>query len=286
MKKLYAVLFSAAALFALSCANAQSAANVEHPSTVVVKSDSVQSGSVKAVVILPDNYDTDKTKRYPVVYLLHGYGDNEQKWIKEKPALKDLATEFGLIIVCPDGKRSWYWDSVKNPKDKYETFISKDLVSYVDSNYRTLASPKFRAITGLSMGGHGGLWNGLRHPDVFGACGSMSGGVDIRPFPKNWSMAANLGNYENNKEVWESHTVINLVDGLKPGASKIIFDCGVNDFFYKVNEALHAKLLEKKIPHDYISRPGGHSWDYWRNSIEYQLLFFNNFFKSNIKSSN
>ena len=292
MKKLSAILALFLAIFAPLLAAPQqtrapserAAVKADHPNTAAVKSNCVENGSAKIVAILPASYEKDADLRYPVVYLLHGYGDNEQKWITQKPQLQDLADKYAIIIICPDGRRSWYWDSVKKPELKYETFISKELVDYVDSHYRTLKSPKFRAITGLSMGGHGALWNGLRHPDVFGACGSMSGGVDIRPFPKQWSMEQNLGPYAENKGVWDAHTVVNLVDSLKPGRSKIIIDCGVADFFYKVNQDLHERLLAKKIPHDYITRPGGHSWAYWKNAIEYQLLFFHNFFKDNAKT--
>lgn len=292
MKKLSAILALSLALFAPILAVAQQSrasslkapSNALHPNTVTVKSKNVDNGYTKIVAIVPKDYEENANVRYPVVYLLHGYGDNEQKWIKEKPQLQDISDKYGMIIICPDGKRSWYWDSVAKPELKYETFISKELVDFVDSHYRTLKSPKFRAITGLSMGGHGALWNGLRHPNVFGACGSMSGGVDIRPFPKQWSMEQSLGSYEKNKDVWDAHTVVNLVDSLKPGQSKIIIDCGVADFFYKVNQDLHERLLAKKIPHDYITRPGGHSWAYWKNAIEYQLLFFHNFFKDNAKT--
>lgn len=144
-----------------------------------------------------------------------------------------------------------------------------------------MKSPKGRAVSGFSMGGHGSLWLGFRHPDVFGACGSMSGGVDIRPFPENWNMKASLGDYADNREIWDSHTVINIVHKLNPKTMPaIIIDCGTSDFFYEVNEALHRKLLYHRIPHDYITRPGGHSHQYWRNAIDYHLVFFLKFFNS------
>ena len=125
----------------------------------------------------------------------------------------------------------------------------------------------------------GGLWTAIRHKDTFGACGSTSGGVDIRPFPKNWDMAKRLGDYESNKEIWDTHTVINQIDKIQNGDLAIIFDCGEADFFIQVNKDLHNRLLEKKIDHDFITRPGGHTGEYWNNSIDYQILFFDKFFK-------
>lgn len=233
---------------------------------------------VKNVVILPENYTTEK--QYPVLYLLHGYGGNEASWIKLKPSLPQDATQLDMIVVCPDGKKSWYWDSPVNPQLRYETFVSDELVNYIDSNYSTVQSPKGRAVTGLSMGGHGGLWLGFRHQDVFGACGSMSGGVDIRPFPNNWDMKKAIGTYKDNSSVWDNHTVMEQVNQLTPGATDIIIDCGVDDFFYEVNEALHQKLLYNNIPHDYITRPGKHNGEYWDNAIDYQILYFSKFFNN------
>jgi S-formylglutathione hydrolase FrmB len=115
---------------------------------------------------------------------------------------------------------------------------------------------------------------------VFGAAGSMSGGVDIRPFPNNWGMAKLLGTYAEQPERWEKNTVINMLNLLMPNSLAIIIDCGAEDFFYKVNENLHQQLLYRNIPHDYITRPGGHSWPYWTNAIKFQLLSMSNFFSN------
>ena len=186
--------------------------------------------------------------------------------------------EKGIIFVCPDGKTSWYWDSPVNPSFRYETFISSELVKYIDEHYKTIADRKGRAITGLSMGGHGAMWNAIRHKDTFGASGSTSGGMDIRPFPKNWDMAKQLGEYESNKEVWDNHTVINQLDRLKDGSLAIIIDCGADDFFLQVNKAAHEALLKRGIGHDFIIRPGAHNPRYWNNAIDYQVLFFKKFF--------
>lgn len=246
--------------------------------TVMVYSPSMDK-QIKNVVILPENYSkaADAT-RYPVVYLLHGYSGNYSNWVKIKPNLPELAARYGVIIVCPDGQNSWYWDSPTDPKVKYETYVSSELVKYVDSKYRTRPEPAARAITGLSMGGHGGLWLGIRHQDVFGACGSMSGGVDILPFPENWEMKKHLGDYSENKQIWEDHTVMNQLHKIKAGKLGIIIDCGTGDFFFGVNKALHEKLLYLNIPHDYTERPGVHNWPYWTNAIDYQLLYFSGFF--------
>lgn len=227
---------------------------------------------MKVTVITPDGIKPDAG--FPSVYLLNGYDGDYRQWGRIRPDLGDLADEFGFVMVMPSGMDTWYWDAPANPKVRMESFMTDVLVPYIDKNYPTDHRAENRAIMGLSMGGHGGLWLGLRHPDIWKNCGSTSGGVNIIPFPKNWKMKDALGTQAENLQTWENHTVINLVPTLKPGQNNIIFDCGVDDFFAGVNNDLHKALVDAKIPHDYISRPGGHSNAYWANSLPYQLLYF------------
>lgn len=232
--------------------------------------------NIEVIVITPQS---PRSTACPVVYMLHGHGNNARCWITLKPELKDVADRDGLIFVCPDGADSWYWDSPKDSSYRYETFVSAELVAYVDSRYPTVKDRSARAITGLSMGGHGALWLAFRHKDVFGAVGSTSGGVDIRPFPGNWGMSRLLGSESENREVWEQHTVINQIDRIRNGELAIIVDCGYSDFFFEVNNDFHQKLLKYKINHDFLVRPGAHNGDYWKNSMDYHILFFKKFFR-------
>lgn len=230
--------------------------------------------NLKVVVVSPDKSSSPA----PVIYLLHGFGGDEKSWISMKPELKEVSDRENLIFVCPDGQRSWYWDSPKDPSSRYETFVSDELVKFIDGKYPTVEDRSGRAITGLSMGGHGAMWLAFRHKDVFGAVGSTSGGLDIRPFPNNWDMSKQLGPESENREIWSTHTAINQIDRLRNGDLAIIFDCGYSDFFFEVNNDFHKKLLTYKIDHDFLVRPGGHDGNYWRNSIDYQILFFKKFF--------
>lgn len=235
---------------------------------------------VKVVVIQPDQ--SDKTKPLPVIYLLHGFGGNYASWLRDAPQLKQKANEMQALLVLPDGGRgSWYFDSPVNPSVKYESFIVNELVPFIDANYTTIHSRTFRAITGLSMGGHGAFYLALRHKDIFGAAGSICGGVDFRPFPANWDLSKVLGPIDQYADNWNKNTVVNMVDSLKSGELQLIFDCGVDDFFLNVNRALHQKLGDQKVAHDYIERPGAHNSAYWRNSIDYQLVFFKKYFSAN-----
>ena len=246
--------------------------------TVLTYSPSMKK-TIKAVVVTPDNYS--QAKKYPVLYLLHGYSGDYAGWVNAMPNSKGLADTYGYIIVCPDGDySSWYFDSPVDPAWKYETYISKELIEWIDKNYKTIAAREGRAISGLSMGGHGGLYLGFRHQDVFGACGSMSGGVDIRPFPLNWDLAKRLGDMKTHPENWEKNTVMNQLNLLSPNSIKIIIDCGTEDFFYPANVRLHEELMYRNIPHEFISRPGGHNVPYWNNAILYQGLFFSDYFNN------
>ncbi len=240
--------------------------------------------SIKAVVITPERYS--EAKELPVVYLLHGYSGNYADWVTKAKGFETAADTYQMIIVCPDGGYgSWYWDSPVDSSFRYETYVAKELVAWVDANYKTIKDRKGRGITGLSMGGHGALYLALKHPDVFGAAGSMSGGVDIRPFPNNWDMAKRLGSYAAQPLRWEANTVINMLHLLTPNSLALLIDCGKEDFFYEVNLNLHQQLLYRNIPHDFIIRPGAHNWKYWSNAINYQLLFMSSFFKSNTKEA-
>ena len=265
--------FSAFCVFLLACFSLQ-AAQVD---TLMVHSESMKK-DIQIVAVRPDK--AVKGEKCPVIYLLHGYSGHAKTWIQIRPDLPEIADRDGIIFVCPDGGYdSWYWDSPLLKENCYETFISKELIAYVDKHLNAISDRSKRAITGLSMGGHGAMWNAIRHQDVFGAAGSTSGGLDIRPFPGNWGMAKYLGEHQDNIEVWNNYTVINQIDRLKNGSLAIIIDCGLDDFFLAVNKATHERLLNQKIAHDFILRPGAHNGEYWKNSIGYQIKFFKKFFE-------
>ncbi len=256
-------------LLVVACSSFTSASVVE---TLKVHSD-VMNRDIPVVVVRPST-----TAKCPVVYLLHGAFANENKWLEVKPTLPAIADEKQMIFVTPYVLNSWYFDSPVNKEFMYETFITKELIPWIDAHYPTLADRSHRAVTGLSMGGHGALYLSTRHLDLFGAAASMSGGVDIRLFPLNWNLPDVLGEMAANRQSWDEHSVMECVKTLKNGDLAIAFDCGESDFFIEVNRALHARLLSLGIDHDFTTRPGGHTDQYWSNSLDYQLLFFQKFF--------
>jgi S-formylglutathione hydrolase FrmB len=274
-------LFTANCIFILVLIGIQAIAG--SVDTIEFKSAYLKKAT-KFVVIQPSSQgqQNNTQARYPVVYLLNGYGGDYGQWPITTPQLKKTADDLKIIFVCPDGGiGSWYFDSPIDSSIRYESYITKELVPYIDANFSTKADPKSRAITGLSMGGHGALYLAIRHSDLFGAAGSTSGGVDFRPFPNRWDIKKALGEYEQNKERWYEYTVMRQVELLKNKQLALIIDCGIDDFFMPMNRALHEKLLQLKIDHDYIERPGEHNHIYWRSSIDFQILFFHHYFQKN-----
>lgn len=274
MKKTIYILIFLVSLFSAKAAQVD---------TIQVYSASMKK-NIKTCVMLPDSYKKSSEK-FPVVYLLHGYSGNYGSWAKDFKELKRQVDLYHFIVIGVDGNySSWYFDSPIDLTFKYETYVTAELVPYIDKNYKTISSREGRAISGLSMGGHGALYLSIKHQDIFGAAGSMSGGVDFRPFPDNWDIKKRLGTINEFPENWNKNTVVNMLDLLPNNSLKLIIDCGVDDFFMNVNRDLHAKMLAKKINHDYIERPGEHNLKYWENALKYQLLFFHDFFNESVKA--
>ena len=247
--------------------------------TVKVWSPSM-SKDIDAIVIVPDAALSERGPACPSVYLLHGHNGDFKFWPSIRKDLGQVADRYGFLFVCPDAGNSWYLDSPLHPEIRYETFCSRELVEWVDAHYSTRADRNFRAISGLSMGGHGALFLAMRHPDVFGSAGSMSGCPDIRVHPNNWNLQDVLGNYADRSTVWDEACVVNQISRIKNGDLALIIDCGEEDFMLPLNQDLHVRLLGAGIGHDFITRPGTHWFSYWQNAIDYQLLFHDKFFRS------
>lgn len=233
--------------------------------------------SYRANIVLPDAYDQTQAS-YPVLYLLHGAHGHFDDWLNKTPdktLVPRLADQYGLIIVMPEGESfSFYLDSPVKKESQFETYLSGEVVPKIDATYRTIADKSGRAITGLSMGGHGALYLATRHPDIFGAAGSMSGAVDIATMDGyTREFESILGRRGVAPDYYAENAIVNMVDAMKANGVPLIIDCGADDFLISYNRDLHQRLLANKTPHDYIERPGAHTWDYWQNALPYQVLF-------------
>jgi S-formylglutathione hydrolase FrmB len=233
----------------------------------------------RCIVLSPDDY-SPSSQPYPVLYLLHGYSGHYGSWLSAAPQLREHVDTYKMLIVCPDGGYdSWYLDSPTDTTVRYATHIAQEVVQHIDYYYNTRKDKSGRAIAGLSMGGHGALSLAIRYPEVFGAAGSMAGGLDLRPFTKNnWDLKGVLGSHISQWNNWEAHSVINLVSRLRERPIPLYIDCGLDDFFLPVNRSTHQRLLELDIAHDYTERPGEHNSAYWGSAVDFQVLFFEKFF--------
>ncbi|MDN3595952.1 alpha/beta hydrolase [Zunongwangia endophytica] len=239
--------------------------------TLEVFSKSMQK-QVKTIVITPS-----EEENLPTVYVLHGYSGYPERTLKKDiPSLIELSLRYNMNFILPDGNYdSWYIDSpIKN--SKYETFITTELVEFIDNRYHTQHSKK--AIMGWSMGGHGALYLGARHPEIFLAIGSISGAINMIPYGQNYGVPKILGANKNN---WKTYTASSQLENFKSSSQKIIISCGYDDVLIEQNRKLHKKLIELNIPHFYIESPGKHDAAYWSEAAKNQLFLIDNIFKSN-----
>lgn len=231
---------------------------------------------IEAAVMVPTSYADGAGRKYPVIYFLDGHSGDGKRLFYDfyKDELMKQSDQFNVIMVAVGGFNTWYFDSPVNPEVKWQQFLTKELIPFVDASYRTIAKREGRAITGLSMGGHGSFYTAFRHPELFIAAGSTSGGVDFRSWPDNWDIGAMLGKKSEHEKNWDEGVVINNLNALPKAKMALYFDCGVNDFFLEVNRALDKKMTDMKIVHSYEEFPGGHTQDYWGRSLPKHVEYF------------
>lgn len=242
---------------------------------------------VEYSIYLPPDYNLSE-RSYPVLYLLHGYSDDETGWVQfgEANSIADKGIINGdftpCIIVMPDGKVSWYCNSFDG-KDLWEDMFVKEFVPLIEKEYRIRDKKEFRAIAGLSMGGNGALMLSMRHTDLFSSCVAMSAGTFTdEEILKNPTYDRYFGNIygpkqkESLSDHWKAYSPLYLLDSIDKEKLKSVryyIDCGDDDFLYKGNAALHVKMRNLGIPHEFRVRNGGHEWSYWRTGLFDGLKF-------------
>jgi len=231
---------------------------------------------------LPASYaaDSSRGRRYPVVYLLHGFPGGSGDWLSRGHAgeIADSLTAAGeipeVILVCPDGNRPLLgrslWADRWDGRFPLATSFVDDLVPWVDAHFRTVAQAGGRAIIGLSDGATGGL-NLLReHPTLFGAWAGHSG--DYR-LTRGFGMGAIVGSgpeAEHRLEGLSPLSTLRARDDL-PAGVRLYFDCGSDDDDIVDNRDLHARLDSLGVAHTWHEFPGSHTWGYWRQHLHESL---------------
>ena len=252
--------------------------------------------NVNYTIYLPADYDQSQ-RSYPVVYLLHGYTDDNTAWLQygEVNRYADKAIADGtippMIIVMPDADSSFYINSYDG-KEKYEDFFIKEFIPAIEKTWKIKAEKRFRGVAGLSMGGYGTLIYALKYPELFAAAAPLSAAVfaddDIIKSPENsWDKTfaqlygRGLKGKDRLSKAWYDNSIPKLVETKSADELKKVrywIDCGDDDFLIKGNCNLHILLTEKKVPHEFRVRDGVHDWKYWRTGITDALKFIGDSF--------
>jgi S-formylglutathione hydrolase FrmB len=240
----------------------------------------------KFAIYLPPDYETSQ-RSYPVLYLLHGAGDDQTGWVQFGEVLHiadeaiNTGTATAMIIVMPDantGQRG-YVNDIKGTW-RYEDFFFQEFMPFIEKTYRIKGEKRYRAISGLSMGGEGTFIYALHHPELFSSACPLSAATGPRSIEelKNyrlWGTAEGITDADK-KEYFTKYSVLSLIDSIPDNQKKAVrwyIDCGDDDFLYEGNCLVHIAMRKKEIPHEFRIRDGVHSWTYWRTALPTVLEF-------------
>lgn len=251
--------------------------------------------AVPYCVLLPPSYDADKSHRYPVLYFLHGLGDNEQFFIHTGGfnLVEDLWEQHQLadfLIATPQGGASFYINS-HDSRRRYEDFFLEEFLPGIEKRYRTETGRSNRGIAGISMGGYGALHIAFRHPQLFGAVEAHSAALleklpnvtarDARQMGRLRVLGDAFGT-PFDAAFWNENDPVTIARTAKLAGLKIYFDCGSEDDygFDGGAEALDRLLTSRHIPHEFHLYPGGHDWSYFAQHLPASLEFQSHAFPS------
>jgi enterochelin esterase-like enzyme len=240
----------------------------------------------KYAIYLPPDYETSQ-RSYPVLYLLHGSGDDQTGWVQfgEVLTIADAAIKSGqataMIIVMPDANtgRKGYVNDVKG-EWRYEDYFFQEFMPFIEKTYRIKPDKHYRAVAGLSMGGEGTFIYALHHPELFSSACPLSaatGPKDIEDMKKNKRWQGMEGVSDADLEAYfKRYSVLSLIENMPEDQKKAVrwyIDCGDDDFLFEGNSLIHIAMRKKEIPHEFRIRDGVHSWVYWRASLPNVLEF-------------
>lgn len=251
----------------------------------------ILNGERKFAIYLPPDYETSQ-RSYPVLYLLHGGGDDQTGWVQfgEVQNITDKAIREGrstaMIIVMPDANtgRRGYFNDIKGDW-RYEDFFFQELMPHIEKTYRTKKEKRYRAISGLSMGGGGTFMYALHRPDLFAAACPLSAAAGpISLEDAKTSIRRNNATTTDAaiETYYKQHSALALINNMADSAKKSVrwyIDCGDDDFLYEGNSLVHIAMKKKEIPHEFRVRDGAHNWTYWREALPDVLHFVSQSFR-------
>ena len=264
--------------------------------TKTVKSEILKMDRKYSIYLPPGYNESDQS--YPVLYLLHGSGDDHTGWVQfgqvQHIANKAIADGIAsrMIIVMPDadtGTRG-YFNVIQGNYD-YEDFFFKELIPHIEKTYRVRTERRYRAVSGLSMGGGGTIYYALHHPEMFAAAAPLSAstgnwGDNVEPYKQR--IKSNTATSGLSDKHIEDYFYRHSIEGIIKNASeeemqriksiRWYVSCGDDDFLYEGNSRMHIVFRQNDIPHEYRVKDGGHTWTYWRMELPLVLEFISKSF--------
>ena len=239
----------------------------------------------KYAIYLPPGYETSQ-RSYPVLYLLHGGGDDQTGWVQfgEVQHITDKAIAEGMatpmIIVMPDantGKRGYSNNATGTWR--YEDFFFQEFMPFIEKAYRIKADKHYRAVAGLSMGGDGTFTYALHHPELFSSACPLSAGTGPLTMEDAKTRLTKETPGISDQDItayYNRQSVLALVNNMPDSLKKAVrwyIDVGDDDFLYEGNSLVHIAMRKKDIPHEFRTRDGAHNWTYWRTALPAVLEF-------------
>jgi enterochelin esterase-like enzyme len=255
--------------------------------TRTVKSDILKMERKYAIYLPPGYAESDQS--YPVLYLLHGAGDDHTGWVQfgQVQHIADQAVAEGkaarMIVVMPDANtgRRGYFNDIRGDFN-YEDFFFKELIPHIEKTYRVRSDRRYRAIAGLSMGGGGTIFYALHHPELFAAAAPLSastGNWEMEQMKTRLGEAASAVTDVQLETYFQRHNIEALIkNAFKEELDQIkrirwYVSCGDDDFLYEGNSLLHILFRKNEIAHEYRVKDGGHTWSYWRMELPLVMEF-------------
>ena len=263
--------------------------------TKTVKSEILKMDRKYAIYLPPGYNESDQS--YPVLYLLHGSGDDQTGWVQfgQVQHIADQTIAEGkaarMIIVMPDantGTRGYF--NVAQGNFNYEDFFFKELIPHIEKTYRVRSDRHYRAVSGLSMGGGGTIFYALHRPDMFAAAAPLSASTgnwgDVEQFKQRATTNNSLAGLPDQQiaDYFHRHSIESILDNASEDAMRSIksirwyISCGDDDFLYEGNSRMHIVFRQNEIPHEYRVKDGGHTWTYWRMELPIVMEFISKSF--------
>jgi S-formylglutathione hydrolase FrmB len=292
----------AAIALSLCCVLVASSRTSVSPSTADARGECLSvpsrilARSVPYCVILPPGYGEDANRRYPVLYYLHGLGDNQQMFVRSGGfnVVDDLWGRHQIgnfILVSPAGYASFFMNSYDG-RFRYEDFFLQEFMPLIENRYRISARRESRGIGGISMGGYGALRMAFLHPQLFGSVSAHSAALMERlpaisvgnsPESGRLQILGNVFGSPPDRSFWDRNNPLSIARTADLAGMKIYFDCGSQDDygFEAGAQALHNVLVSRPISHEFHLYPGGHNWAYFAEHLSDSLRFNSEAFRMN-----